>query len=229
MTADPNEMRIPMDDGAVLRAGIHDGAGPTVMLLHDLDCSGAYWNAVIERLLQLDADLRVIDVDLRGHGASTMVEEPSRKRLVKDVKRLCKELGVAEPVLCGHGWGADVALACDFAGAVVAINPRMGRADSVAIEGDFTPPPGMSGAQDPTVLASCEQGLLASKVLRRSRRDAPLLLAYATPADAQALEGSDVLEHAVEVFAVQEGSRHLPIEMPMGMAALLYSWIEEVA
>ena len=221
-------VQVALDDGAVITAHAYGGDGPTVVFLHDLDCSSAYWDPMRARLHELDPDVRVVTMDLRGHGASTMAEEPSRKRLLKDVKRLCKELGLADPMLCGHGWGADIALASDFAGAVMAINPRMGRSDSVITEDEISAPIGMRGA-DAQVLASCRRGLESAKPLRRSRRDAPLLLVYSAPADSAALEGTEVLEQAAEVLAIQEGSRHLPLEMPAGMAALLWSWIEEVA
>ena len=222
------ELMVTMDDGAAIHVVTTDGDGPAAVLLHDLDCSLPYWDDVVRRLLQLDADLNIVAVDLRGHGGSTSVEEPSRKRLVKDVKRVCRSLGLEAPVLVGHGWGADVAMACDFAGSVVAINPLMGRGPA-AIEGDLERPPHMRGAQSEALLRACTIGATTAKPLRRSKRDVPLALLYADPADVQALAGSDALEQALEAMRFQAGSRHLPLEMPNAIAAILLSWIEEVA
>ncbi len=219
---------VTMDDGAIIHAVVQGGVGLPVLFLHDLDCSGAYWNDVVDRLLQLDPDLQTVAVDMRGHGASTSGDEPSRKRLVKDMKRLCREMGISDPTLVGHGWGADVALACDFAGTVVAINPLMGR-EPAPFVGDIERPPAMPGACDERMLRACLVGATTAKSLRRSQRDAPLALLYAEPADSQALEGSEVLEHALEAMRWQAASRHLPLEMPNAIAAILLSWIEEVA
>ena len=220
------EQQVVMDDGATLHLRIHDGSGVPVVFLHDIDVDGRYWDPVVVRLLELEPDLAVFVLDMRGHGLSTIAEPPSRKRLVQDVKRVCRALGIEEPMLCGHGWGADVALAAPAAG-VVAVNPRLGRADAVPIDGDLSAPQGMGGAVSSAVSEACRQGLSSAKPLRRSRRDAPLMLVYADPADAAALEGTDVLEQAAEMFAIQQGTRHLPVEMPSAIAALVLAWMEE--
>lgn len=217
-----------VDDGVTLHMRVHEGPGATVVLLHDLDCSGPYWDAVVARLLELDPDLRIVVPDLRGHGASGIREEPSRKRLVKDLKRSLKELGVDEPVVCGHGWGADLALAFDAAAGVVAVNPLLGRPPA-AFDAEVPRPDGMAGAVSADALHSCIVGATTAKPLRRGRRDAPLLLIVSREEDMPALEGSDVLEHAHDVQAVQCGSRHLPVELPNAVAALVLYWIEETA
>jgi len=205
---------ITLDDGTVLHAHIHDGDSAPLVLLHDLDCSSAYWDAVVTRLLELDPSLYVIALDLRGHGRSTCTGETSRKRLAKDLHKLRKELQLDEPVLCGHGWGADIALASDIGGTVIAINPLFGR---------------MPGAISPAVLASCRIGIKNAKRLHRSPRDAPLLLVVADPADTDNEVYPEIANAAVEAYAWQGGSRHLPWEAPAGIAALLLAWIEEVA
>lgn len=222
------DLRLSMDDGADLHVMVAGGDGVPVVLLHDLDASHAVWAPVADRLLQLAPGLRIVMPDLRGHGGSTSVDEPSRKRLVKDMKRLCKELGVAEPVLVGHGWGADIAQACDFAGSVVAINPLMGREPGPFTE-DVPRPEGLPGARDAAMLRACAIGATTAKPLRRSRRDAPLLLLAADPLDIDALAGTDALEQASEVMWWKCATRQLPLEMPNAIAAILLSWIEEVA
>lgn len=218
-----------VDDGTSLQVVEHGSVtGRPLVLLHDLDCSWQYWSPVISRLLARQPELRILAMDLRGHGASGSAEEPSRKRLVKDVKRVCKQLSIEEPVLIGHGWGADVAMASEVAGSVVAINPLMGR-EPEAFGADVPRPPDLLGAVSPQLLERARIGATTAKALRRSQRDAPLFLVYADPADSAAVAGSDALEVAWDVLAWQSATRHLPLEMPDGVTAILLSWIEEVA
>lgn len=219
---------ITVDDGTVLHARIHDGDSVPVVLLHDLDCAAEYWEPVVARLLELDPALHLIALDLRGHGRSTCVGDTSRKRLVKDLRRLGKELRLEEPLLCGHGWGADIALASDLGGTVVAINPLFGRLPG-EFPADAPRPESMAGAISPAVLEQCRIGVESAKRLRRTRRDAPLLLVVSEPADTDAEAYPEIADAATEAYAWQDGSRHLPWEAPAGIAALLLAWIEEVA
>ena len=222
------EHAISMNDGARLHVIEHEGSGPVVVLLHDLDCSGAYWDAVVRRMRERDPELRIVVPDLRGHGRSGVGESPSRKRLLKDLSAVCKALDVDAPVVCGHGWGADIAIAFDDAESVVAVNPLMGRAPA-PFNDEVPRPEGMPGSRDAEVLHASLVGATTAKALRRGRKAAPLLLVYAQEADGAALVGSEVLEHATEAVALQCASRHLPIEMPNAVAALLLPWIEEAA
>lgn len=224
-----NDVSVPLDDGTVLHARVHEGTPPSLVLLHDLDCSSTYWDAVIARLLELDPELSIVALDLRGHGESTCVGETSRKRLVGDLKRLCKALDLQDPVLCGHGWGADIALAAPFAGSVIAINPLLGR-DAADFDAEDAPRPvGMVGATSAAVLDACRVGATAAKRLRRSRRDAPLLLIASDPHDLDVEAFADLDDAAAESYSWQGATRHLPVEAPAGIAALVLSWIEEMA
>ena len=222
------DVTIPMDDGTILHARIHDGSSTPIVFLHDLDCASQYWDAVSNRLLELDEELHLVLLDLRGHGLSTCAGETSRKRLVKDLKRSCKVLELQDAVLCGHGWGADIALAADWASSVVAVNPLLGRA-AAGFEGDTNRPPSMLGAISPAVLRSCQIGVENSKPLRRNVRDAPLLLIGGDPLDTQVPSYPEIADAALEAYAWQNGSRHLPLEAPAGIAALVFAWMEEVA
>lgn len=222
------DVTIPMDDGTALHARIHDGSSTPIVFLHDLDCASQYWDGVSTRLLESDAELHLVLLDLRGHGLSTCAGETSRKRLVKDVKRVCKALDLHDPVLCGHGWGADIALAADWATSVIAVNPLLGRA-SADFDGDIVRPPAMPGAISPAVLRSCQIGIENSKALRRNLRDAPLLLIAGDPLDTQVSTYPEIAGAALEAYAWQNGSRHLPLEAPAGIAALVFAWMEEVA
>ncbi len=218
---------IVTDDRASLHVQDSGGTGPAILFLHDLDCDGHYWEHVLDRVRTLAPEVRFLVMDLRGHGASGWGEAPSRKRLVKDCKRVCKELHVDHPLVVGHGLGADIALAFEDAGAVVAINPRLGREDAVPFPADLERPEFMHGAANPDVLDAYRVGLASAKPLRRTKRDAPVLLVFADPADADALADSDTMEHALDVYGIQQASRHLPIEMPSAVAALVCSWMQE--
>lgn len=226
---DLQTITVPLDDGTVINARVHDGTEPALVLLHDLDCSSGYWDAVIARLLELDPELHIVALDLRGHGASTCAGETSRKRLVGDLKRTCKALGINDPVLCGHGWGADLALASPFAGSVIAINPLLGREPAPFEDEDAPRPAGMAGASSAAVLEACRIGATTAKRLRRVRREAPLLLVAADPLDLDAEAYAELDDAAAESYAWQGATRHLPIEAPFGIAALVLSWIEEMA
>jgi hypothetical protein len=219
---------IALEDGTSLHASIHDGTSVPILFLHDLDCSAYYWSAVVARLLELDSELHLIALDLRGHGKSSCSGETSRKRLVQDAKRVCKALGIEGAVLCGHGWGADIALAADWASSAIAINPLFGR-EASGFEGDIERPAHMHGAISPEVLQACRIGISSAKPIRRNRRDAPLLLVTSDPADTQVSVYPEIADAAVEAYAWQDGSRHLPLEAPAGIAALVLAWIEEVA
>ena len=222
------DIHVTLDDGSVLHAQVHDGDSVPLVLLHDLDCSLAYWEPMIERLLARDPGLTIVNVDMRGHGGSTCAGETSRKRLVKDLRKFTKALSLEDVVLCGHGWGADVALAADCASSVIAINPLFGR-EADAFPADAPRGAALAGAVSGDVLESCRVGVAQAKRLRRSRRDAPLLLITADPLDHDADAYPEIAEAAVEAYAWQDGSRHLPWEAPAGIAALVCTWIEEVA
>ena len=219
------------DDGTVLRGWQTTGGTTALVLLHDLDADSVYWEPMLGRLRALDADLRVIAVDARGHGASDPAKDCSRKRLVKDVKQVCKALGVSDVVLCGHGWGADTALASDFARGVIAINATLGYQHAIpadsCIDNEI---PQLRGAVDAEALEACVIGMQRAKPLRRNRRDGAFALLYSAPADLrpETAETLDrLLDLADDAQQWQDGTSHLPLEAPAGVAALVLSWFNE--
>ena len=224
---DFRETTITGDDGAVLHAFVHDGETLPVLLLHDLGMDATYWMPFLHAALAKQPKLAVAAIDLRGHGGSGRGTETSRKRMVKDLRRWMQQLRIDPPIVVGHGYGADIALAADFLTAVIAVNPALGRAPERLLE-DVSAPPGIRGAVDEESLRMCVVGAQNAKALRRSRRDAPLFLALSEPADTAA-PGVDALRDVAEDTQVWKfGTRHLPLESSAGLAALVLGWIEEV-
>lgn len=225
---DLRETTITADDGSQLHGYVHDGTTLPVLLLHDLGCDAAYWTLFVSAALERNPDLAVAVLDLRGHGGSEVGTETSRKRMVKDLRRWVKGLDISDPILVGHGYGADIALSTDFAEAVVAVNPALGRTGN-PIPDDFSAPAGMRGAMDEEALRMCSVGAANAKEIKRSRRDAPLFLAISDPADFGSTALEPLRELAEDEQIWKSGSRHLPLESPVGLATLVLGWIEEVA
>lgn len=73
---------------------------PTVVLLHGLFENRTYYAAQAQHLALRH---RVLNIDLRGHGASDVPEEGYRlDALAGDVIRLCEEARISRAVFCGH-------------------------------------------------------------------------------------------------------------------------------
>src|SRR5436190_9196669 len=80
------------------------GAGPPILLLHGLGCSGRYFRP-LERCLAVDH--LVITPDLPGHGAS---DKPAGRmwhlvELTNWVALLIEHLGMGAPLVAGHSMG----------------------------------------------------------------------------------------------------------------------------
>jgi pimeloyl-ACP methyl ester carboxylesterase len=96
-------------DGVTLHARDWGGGGQPVLLLHGLASNARIWDGVASRLA--GAGLRVVALDLRGHGESD--QPPSGYDFatqVRDLDAALAALGMERPVLVGHSWGANVAL-----------------------------------------------------------------------------------------------------------------------
>lgn len=103
-------VEVTATDGSRLHVVVH-GAGPTVVLLHGLACTGAIWDDVVVRL---EGTHRVIVPDLRGHGASVPVSgRPGRFDLAQqadDIRSVLEALDVRDAVLVGHSAGGYATL-----------------------------------------------------------------------------------------------------------------------
>ena len=107
--SNPTDRAVP-GHGVRLHARDWGGTGQAVLLLHGLASNARIWDGVASRLA--GAGLRVVALDLRGHGASD--QPPSGYDFVSvgdDVAAALGVLGLERPVLVGHSWGANVALA----------------------------------------------------------------------------------------------------------------------
>jgi pimeloyl-ACP methyl ester carboxylesterase len=128
----PTDRAVP-GDGITLHARDWGGGGPAMVLLHGLASNARIWDGVASRLA--GAGLRVVALDLRGHGDS---DQPASgydfAQVGRDLQAALGGLGLDRPVLVGHSWGANVALqyAADRPGAVAGLVLVDGALDAVA-------------------------------------------------------------------------------------------------
>ena len=105
-------------------AHTESGDGPAVVLVHGLTCNAAYWLRVAP-LLQ---GLRVIAVDLRGHGLSEHRESYRYAEYADDLLSQIDGLGLERVPVVGHSLGGYVALLAatrsDRISAVLAIDVK---------------------------------------------------------------------------------------------------------
>ena len=83
------------------------GEGPALVLLHAFPLDRRMWS---EELARLSTQRRVIAVDLRGFGESTLWGEPTVDDYADDVVRLLDVLGVPMAAVAGLSMGGYVAL-----------------------------------------------------------------------------------------------------------------------
>ncbi len=83
------------------------GAGPPVVLLHGLTGSLDYWAPFAERL---GRHHRVVALDVPGHGLSDALDPFTFERVVDVLEQATARLGVSEPALVGHSFGAPIAV-----------------------------------------------------------------------------------------------------------------------
>ena len=85
------------------------GSGRPILLLHGLASSSRIWDLVAPRLTDYG---RVVALDQRGHGASAKPDDGyDFTTIVADAQGAVTALGLLDPVVIGHSWGAGVALA----------------------------------------------------------------------------------------------------------------------
>ena len=80
--------------------------GHAVVMLHGYSDSSHSFSRVLPLM---PADLRVIALDQRGHGASDCPDEYSMELFADDVVRVMDEAGIASATLVGHSMGSFVA------------------------------------------------------------------------------------------------------------------------
>lgn len=116
----PRESRCRLPSGVELRAlELGDPAGAPVLFLHGYTDSSRSFLPAMERLARLRPELRLIALDLRGHGGSTLPPaqacraEPGRcfglDDLTADVLAYADQAGLGRFDLVGHSLGSLVA------------------------------------------------------------------------------------------------------------------------
>jgi pimeloyl-ACP methyl ester carboxylesterase len=107
----PRRRMIPLPGGAVAALEFGDAARPVeVVFLHANGFNAATYRSI---LAPLAMSMRILAVDLRGHGATTLAADPAPRRdwslFTADLLAVLEMLD--EPVvLAGHSMGASVAL-----------------------------------------------------------------------------------------------------------------------
>src|SRR5437879_3497178 len=102
------------------------GGDPPMLFVHGYTCDSHDWSW---QLAHFAADHRVIAVDLRGHGRSSVPESGYDCRtFAEDLAALLRTLGCAPVVAVGHSMGGLVVSALavehpDLVQAVVAVDP----------------------------------------------------------------------------------------------------------
>lgn len=103
------------------------GASDVLVLVHGNSAHARWWRWVVAALAR--TDLRIIALDLRGHGDSGWVRPPAYSPLAyaDDIVRLIETLKLVQLIVAGHSMGGIAALAFaqrrpDLARAIVAID-----------------------------------------------------------------------------------------------------------
>ena len=100
---------VEMRDGTRLHAYLVGNAHkPTLILLHAFMSAGLHWMRVATAL---EADFRLILLDMRGHGMSDGVENGfSLDILAQDLADVISVLDLDKPIVLGHSLGAEIAV-----------------------------------------------------------------------------------------------------------------------
>lgn len=101
-------MRIDLDHGVAVNLSERGPKGaPAVVLAHPLALNLHVWDDVLPLLPK---GLRLVAMDMRGHGASDIPAPPyAMGALVKDAEALCDALGIRDCVFVGNSIGGMIA------------------------------------------------------------------------------------------------------------------------
>ena len=109
---DENIVMVPTDDDAELLVALagSPNAHRTVVLVHGITSDHHCWAPIVGDLV--GAGCRVIGVNQRGHGGSTIGSEDfGRGRLGQDLGTVLRALDVRDAIVVGHSMGGAAALA----------------------------------------------------------------------------------------------------------------------
>ncbi|GGF05209.1 alpha/beta fold hydrolase [Mycetocola zhadangensis] len=104
-------MTVPRLLGSISEAPEGDATGPLLVLLPSLGTTTAVWDEVVAELVQSYPALRVLRVDLPGHGASPATQEPfSISELAEATLHVVDEIDVARFHVAGLSLGGTIAI-----------------------------------------------------------------------------------------------------------------------
>ena len=99
MTADPRCIQV---EGVELAVWERAGSDPAVLFCHATGFHARCWDYIVELL----PAVRVVAIDMRGHGRSTKPAPPIPwKQFGRDVAAVARELGVRDLIGVGHSMG----------------------------------------------------------------------------------------------------------------------------
>jgi pimeloyl-ACP methyl ester carboxylesterase len=98
--------RAPVGDLSIAYESVGTG-GPALMLIHGAFQDRSYF---APQMTQFSARQRVVALDLRGHGQSSVPSEVAVEGFAADVIGVADEAGLESMVVCGHSMGGVVAL-----------------------------------------------------------------------------------------------------------------------
>ena len=94
-------------DGVALACEAIGSGDPPLVFIHGWCCDHTYFAPQVAHFRDRH---RCVLLDLRGHGGSDKPEQPyTIPGFADDVAWLCRQLGVARPVLVGHSMGGSIA------------------------------------------------------------------------------------------------------------------------
>lgn len=104
------------------------GEGPPALLIHGWACDGNDWSWLSADLAR---DHRVVVIDLRGHGRSTLLAPYTPQAFAADSAEVIEQLGLGSSLVVGHSLGAVIASALavehpDLVAQLVVIDPVYG-------------------------------------------------------------------------------------------------------
>lgn len=101
-------MQHAVRDGVRLAYEEAGTGGPPVMLVHGMRCDHRHMRTLLDHL---SVTRRVVNVDLRGHGASDAPDsEYTNEEMAGDLAWLADHLGMERPVMIGHSFGGSLSL-----------------------------------------------------------------------------------------------------------------------
>jgi pimeloyl-ACP methyl ester carboxylesterase len=135
-------------DGVKLAFAETGSGSPPIVLVHGWTCDHTYFTPQRDHFSKHH---RVVSVDLRGHGESDKPKGPyTIAGFADDIAWLCRELGLAKPVIVGHSMGGMTAIEVaarhpDLPCAIVACDapvavPALLASDITAITGELRKP-----------------------------------------------------------------------------------------